>query len=197
MKNNSTSDSQTYSEEISSNGNTSTSEQKNGKTIKDVFEEELKDIYWAEKYLVKSLPKVIKAAYSEELKDAITDHLEETKEQVKRIEKIFSMLGLDREAKKCEAMEGLVQEAESIIEEFEEGDVRDCALIIGSQKIEHYEIAAYGSLCELAEVMGKHRVAEMLDESLEEEEGADSLLTEIAEVVNDNALENSEEEIEY
>ncbi len=198
MKNNSSSQkNQTYNESSAPNAqskaNKTTSGNNSGKSIKDVFEEELKDLYGAEKQLIKALPKIIDAAYSEELRDALSDHLEETQEQAKRIEKIFGMLGMDRESKKCKAMEGLIEESYSIIEDFEEGVVRDCALIIGAQKIEHYEIAAYGSLCELAEVMGKHRVAELFDESLEEEEKADRLLTEIAETVNNYALEEAEE----
>jgi ferritin-like metal-binding protein YciE len=164
------------------------SKQQSGKTISDVFEKELKDIYNAEKQLVSALPEMAEAASSDDLKQAFEDHLEETKEHVKRIEKAFSILGIDREEEQCEAMEGLIEEGKKIINDFEEGEVRDCALIIGAQKIEHYEIAAYGSLCELAEVMGKHRVADLLDETLEEEENADKKLTEVAEMVNDGAL---------
>jgi ferritin-like metal-binding protein YciE len=157
----------------------------------DIFEEELKDIYGAEKQLTKALPEMAKAAASEELRNAFMDHLEQTKQHVKRIEKVFGMLSIDREEKNCEAMEGLIDEGKNIIEDFEEGVVRDCAMIISAQKIEHYEIAAYGSLCELAEVMGKHKVADVLDETLEEEEMTDLILTEVAETVNDAALENS------
>jgi ferritin-like metal-binding protein YciE len=192
MKRNSTSHNDIQDQQFDNNEDsfTSTLTNKNSvKTIKDVFEEELKDIYGAEKQLLKALPEVINAAKSDELKEVVSDHLEQTKEQVKRIEKIFGMLGIDREEKKCEAMEGLIEEAKTIINEFEEGNARDCALIIGSQKIEHYEIAAYGSLCELAEVLGKHKVAELFDETLEEEEMADQLLTQVAEKVNDSALE--------
>jgi ferritin-like metal-binding protein YciE len=170
------------------NSGDSTSQKQGGKTIADVFETELKDIYNAEKQLVKAIPEMAEAASSEDLKQAFEDHLEETKEHVKRIEKAFSILGIDREEETCEAMEGLIKEGKEIIDEFEEGEVRDCALIIGAQKIEHYEIAAYGSLCELAEVMGKHRVADLLDETLEEEENADKKLTEVAEMVNDGAI---------
>jgi ferritin-like metal-binding protein YciE len=156
-----------------------------------VFEEELKDIYGAEKQLMTALPEMMEAAKSEDLKQAFEEHLEQTKEQAKRIEQIFSMLSIDREAKKCKAMAGLIEEGKDIIKDFEKGSVRDSALIIGAQKIEHYEIAAYGSLCELAEVLGKHKVANLLDITLEEEEETDSLLTKIAESVNDCALEDS------
>ncbi len=165
----------------------------NSKSLMDVFLAELKDIYGAEKQLIKGLPEIAKAAESPELKKCFEDHLAETKEQAKRIEKIFSLLGEDREAKKCKAMEGLLEEANEIIDEFEKGSVRDSALIIGSQKIEHYEIAAYGSLCELAEVLGKHKIAELLDQNLEEEELADKKLTRVSETVNDAALSMTEE----
>ena len=173
---------------------TTTEEQddENAKTIKDVFEGELKDIYGAEQQLLKALPEVAEAASTDELKQAVNKHLEQTKEHVKRIEKVFSLLSIDREAKKCKAMEGLIEEGKEIIKEFGKGVARDCALIIGSQKIEHYEIAAYGSLCELAEVMGKHRVAEILDQTLEEEEQTDKILTRIAERVNDEAMAKKE-----
>jgi ferritin-like metal-binding protein YciE len=165
----------------------------NEKTLQHVFEEQLKDIYGAEKQILKALPKMIEAASSEELQEAFENHLEQTEEQVTRLEKVFSMLGINRQAKNCVAMEGLIEEGNEIIDEFEEGNVRDCALIIGAQKIEHYEIAAYGSLCELAEVMGLHKVADLLDTTLEEEEETDKLLTEIAENVNDEAMEESEQ----
>ena len=158
-----------------------------------LFQEELKDIYGAEKQLSEALPEVIEAVENTDLKEAFTDHLAETKEHAKRIEKVFSMLSIDREEKKCKAMEGLIQEAKDIIKEFEAGSVRDCALIIGAQKIEHYEIATYGSLCELAEVLGKHRVSNILDTTLEEEENADRNLTALAEMVNDEAMETIED----
>ncbi|MFN8309111.1 MAG: ferritin-like domain-containing protein [Chitinophagales bacterium] len=160
---------------------------KNG--LMKIFTEELKDIYSAEKQLLKALPKIVEAASSSELKEAIKNHLEETQEQAKRIEQVFAMLGIDREMKTCKAMQGLIAEGDDIIQSFEQGPVRDAALIIGSQKIEHYEIAAYGSLCELAEVMGKHQAADLLDTTLEEEENADQMLTEISESINDAAME--------
>jgi ferritin-like metal-binding protein YciE len=164
-----------------------------GMTLQSVFEELLKDTYGAEKQIVKALPNLVEAAMSEELQQAFEDHLEQTKEQVTRLEQIFSMLGINRMAKECKAMQGLLEEGDEVIENFEEGTVRDCALIVAAQKVEHYEIAAYGSLCELAEVLGLHRVADILDTTLEEEEETDQLLTSIAETVNDQAMEESEE----
>jgi ferritin-like metal-binding protein YciE len=153
-----------------------------------VFEEELKDIYGAEMQLTEALPKVAEAASHPKLKKAVTHHLAQTKKQIERLDKVFSLLSIEKEEKKCKAMAGLIEEGEEIIKNFEQGAVRDAALIIGSQKIEHYEIAAYGSLCELAEVMGKTRVADLLDKTLEEEEKTDTLLTNIAELVNDLAM---------
>jgi ferritin-like metal-binding protein YciE len=171
----------------------SSSQTGEGKTLQNVFEELLKDIYGAEKMILKGLPKMIEAAQNEELQEAFQTHLDETKEQVQRLERVFSMLSINRQAKNCPAMEGLIEEGNEVIEDFEEGNVRDSALIIAAQKIEHYEMAAYGSLCELAEVMGLHKVADLLDTTLEEEEETDKLLTEIAENVNDEAMEESEQ----
>jgi ferritin-like metal-binding protein YciE len=168
---------------------------KEKKTLKDIFEKELKDVYDAEKQLVKALPEMAKAAYSEQLEEAILDHLEQTKKHVDRLEKIFSRLRIDRGAEKCPAMEGLITEGKKIIEEQEESPARDSALIIGAQKIEHYEIAAYGSLSELADVLGYHQVADILDRTLEEEEDTDAILTEIAEEVNDEAYELEDQDL--
>jgi ferritin-like metal-binding protein YciE len=149
--------------------------------LNELFVEELRDIYWAEKHLTKALPKMSKAATSPELTDAFLTHLEQTEEQIGRVEQVFDILGLPARAKKCEAMEGLVKEAQSGIEDTPKGSsVRDAALIICAQKIEHYEIAAYGSLVQLAKTIGKNDVAELLTETLEEEKQTDVLLTELA-----------------
>lgn len=154
-----------------------------------LFMDELKDIYWAEKHLVKALPKMQKAATSEELANAIGEHLAVTKGQVSRIEEIFELLGAKAVAKKCEAMEGLVMEAQELMEEEEESAVLDAGLIIAAQKVEHYEIATYGSLRTLANVMGHTEVAHLLEQTLAEEKEADGLLTQIAEsTVNEEAL---------
>jgi len=144
--------------------------------------DELKDIYWAEKHLVKSLPKMRKAATSEELAGAIEEHLEVTKEHVSRLEQIFEMMGVRAAAKKCEAMEGLIAEGQTVIEDTEEDSaVRDAGLIVAAQKIEHYEIASYGSLRALANRMGQGEIASLLEQTLNEEKETDQLLTEIAE----------------
>lgn len=147
-----------------------------------LFMDELKDIYWAEKHLVKSLPKMRKAATSEELAGAIEEHLEVTKEHVSRLEQIFEMMGVRAAAKKCEAMEGLIAEGQTVIEDTEEDSaVRDAGLIVAAQKIEHYEIASYGSLRALANRMGQSEIASLLEQTLNEEKETDQLLTEIAE----------------
>ena len=149
--------------------------------LKELFIGELKDIYWAEKHLVKALPKMRKAATSEELATAFEEHLAVTQEQVTRVEQVFEMLEMTPRAKKCEAMDGLVKEGQEIIEEFPKGSaVIDAGLIIAAQKIEHYEIAAYGSLVQLAKTMGENEIAELLNQTLEEEKETDQLLTELA-----------------
>lgn len=154
-----------------------------------LFMDELKDIYWAEKHLVKALPKMQKAASTAELVDAFAEHLEQTKGHVSRLEEIFELLGARAVAKKCEAMEGLVSEAQELITEEDAGSVLDAGLIIAAQKVEHYEIAAYGSLRTLANKMGHSDAAEILEQTLDEEKETDSLLTQIAESkVNEEAL---------
>jgi ferritin-like metal-binding protein YciE len=171
------------------------SKQENDSMLQEFFLDELRDIYWAEKHLVKALPKLEKAATSEELATAFADHLAVTEEQVSRLEKVFEMLGEKPRGKKCEAMEGLVKEAESIIEDTEDGtSTRDVALIISAQKVEHYEIAAYGGLTTLAKTIGKEDIANLLGETLEEEKETDELLTQIAES-NINQAAASEEEV--
>ena len=146
------------------------------------FLDAVKDIYWAEKHLTKALPKMKKAATSEELKSAFEDHLSVTQEHVNRLDQVFDILGSKAQAKKCEAMEGLTKEADSIIEETEKGTfTRDVALIMAAQKVEHYEIATYGGLVQLAKTMGQDEIAEILGQTLEEEKEADLKLTSIAE----------------
>lgn len=180
----------------SSDGNgSSTAEQQNAK-LEKFFEDSLKDIYWAEKQLMKALPKMRKAATTKELQDAIDNHTAQTEEQASRLEKVFEMLGKKAQAKKCDGMEGLIGEGEKAIEETDEGSMtRDVAIIVSAQKVEHYEIAAYGSLAQLAVTMGQDEVAEILNEILEEEKETDEILTEIAESnINWEAeLEGSEE----
>lgn len=161
--------------------------------LQDFFIDEIKDIYWAEKHLVKTLPKMHKAANSEELKNAFKDHLEATKTHVTRLEQVFDLLGEKAHAKKCEAMEGITKEGESIIDETEAGTAtRDVGLILAAQKVEHYEISTYGGLTQLARTIGHIDIANILETTLNEEKEADELLTSIAE--NDINYEASEEE---
>src|SRR6478672_9204918 len=163
--------------------------------LKELFVDELKDIYWAEKHLTKALPKMKKAATSEELANAFDEHLAVTEEHVARVEQVFEMLEMTARAKKCEAMDGLVQEAQNLMEELPKGtSVRDAGLIIAAQKVEHYEIAAYGSLVQLAKTMGENEVADLLQQTLDEEKEADQLLTELAVSGINIGAENEPEE---
>ena len=154
----------------------------NQSALLELFVDGIKDIYWAEKHLTKALPKMQKAATSEELQDAFETHLTQTKEQVTRLEQIFELLEEKVQGKKCEAMEGLVSEGESIIEDTDEGTAtRDVGLILAAQKIEHYEIASYGGLAQLAKTLGREDISEILETTLAEEKETDELLTGIAE----------------
>ncbi len=160
--------------------------------LRELFEDELKDIYWAEKALSKALPKMAKNATSEDLAECLTDHLEETKGHITRLEQVFELLGKKAQAKKCDAMAGLIEEGQGIMEDTAEGAVRDAGIISAAQKSEHYEIATYGTLAVFAELLGENEAAELLRATLEEEKTADSKLTEIA--MNGINLEAKEEE---
>ncbi len=158
------------------------------------FEDSLKDIYWAEKALTKAIPKMIKNATSEELIEALENHLEETHEHVTRCEDVFKSIGKKATAKKCEAMEGLIKEGEEIIKECEKGAMCDAGIIAAGQKVEHYEIASYGTLRQFAETLGLDEAAELLEATLEEEKAADKKLTEVA-VSAVNIQAGQEEEV--
>ena len=169
--------------------------------LETFFHDSLKDIYWAEKNLTKALPKMMKKTTTEELRSAIQEHTVQTQEQVARLEQVFEILGKKAQAKKCEAMEGLIKEGESIMEETEDGSMtRDVGIIMASQKIEHYEIATYGGLVQLATVLGLDEVADLLATTLEEEKQTDLNLTTIAEnninweAEQEDAAEGEEEE---
>ena len=150
--------------------------------LEKFFLNQLQDIYYAENKITQSLPKMAEAATTGELRDAFEDHLHQTQRHIKRLEKAFESLGKKAEAKKCEAIEGIAREVDNIIEETEEGTLtRDAALIIAAQKVEHYEIATYGGLVQLAITMNLHDAADLLDKTLVEEEDTDARLTEIAE----------------
>jgi ferritin-like metal-binding protein YciE len=166
-----------------------------GSMLEDFFVDALKDIYWAEKALTKALPKMAKSATSQELKEAFDQHLEVTKKQIGRLEDVFNQLGKKAQGKKCEAMQGLVDESETIISETKDDTfTRDAALIIAAQKVEHYEIASYGGLVQLARTMNKNGIAKVLEITLNEEKSADELLTRVAEKsINVEAAEEESE----
>ena len=150
--------------------------------LNELFHTELKDIYWAEKHLVGAMDKMQKAAFSEELQQAIGEHIKQTKEHVTRLEKVFELMGYEPQGEKCDGIEGLTKEGERIIEETEEGtSTRDVGLILAAQKVEHYEIATYGTLGRLARILGKNEVADILGKTLNEEKVTDMNLTQIAE----------------
>ena len=150
------------------------------KTVQDLFLEELRDIYHAEKQILKALPKMVRSASHPELKQAFEAHLEETRGQVDRLEQVFDELDTAKRGKRCEAMEGLLEEARSTMEEIEDKGVLDVGMIINAQKVEHYEIAGYGSLIALARQLGQDRVAQLLEVTLNEEKEADEKLSQVA-----------------
>ncbi len=164
--------------------------------LKSFFEDELKDIYWAEKNIVKTLPKMKKAATSEKLQQAFADHLQQSQTHVVRLEQAFQILGKKAQAKKCDAMAGILEEGNGIISETEKGTAtRDVGLILAAQKVEHYEISTYGGLAQLATTLGLEEVSDLLKQTLKEEKETDQLLTEIAESgVNYEAASESEEQ---
>lgn len=164
-------------------------------SLEEAFIHELSDVYSAEKQLTKALPKLAKAATNQGLADGFTTHLEETQGQIERIDEIVETQGLKLKRMKCLAMEGLVAEGAEAIEEIEKGPVRDAVLIIGAQKVEHYEIAAYGSLITLAKSLGYDDAARLLAETLEEEKATDEKLSTIAlQEVNREALQQAQME---
>jgi ferritin-like metal-binding protein YciE len=160
--------------------------------LKELYVDELKVLYNAENQLVKALPKMAKAASSEELRQGFEEHLEQTKGHVQRLEKIFQTLGESPKGKKCKGMEGLVEEGTEVMEEFA-GSLMDAALIGAAQRVEHYEIAAYGTACAFAEALGETEQASLLNETLEEEKETDKKLTKLADQINAQANEAGEE----
>jgi len=162
--------------------------------LRELFVDELKDIVYAERALLKALPKMANNATEPKLKMAIEDHIVVTEGQVQRLEQIFEILGESNRGKKCDAMEGLIKEGESIMEETEQGPVRDAGIISASQKIEHYEIASYGTLAAFANTLGETEIVSLLEATLAEEKEADALLTESAyNSINFEAAEEDQE----
>ena len=163
-------------------------------SLQELFVDELRDMYDGERRITKALPKMAKAASSEALKDAFMSHLDETQGQIARLEQVFREIGETARAKKCEGIQGLVAEADEVMQELD-GAVLDAALIASAQKVEHYEIASYGTLAYFADLLGQSRAKQLLGQTLEEEKAADEKLNEIAKSdVNRDALEGEEEE---
>jgi ferritin-like metal-binding protein YciE len=164
-------------------------------TLKKLFVEELRDLYSAENQLLKALPKMAKGASSEELKQAFEDHFEQTKDHVDRLEEIFKGLDESPKGKTCHGMQGLVEEGSEILNKHGEASVLDAGIIAAAQKVEHYEIASYGTVRTFANLLGEDEAAELLQQTLDEEGDADKRLSELAEeIVNPEALVEDEEE---
>jgi len=163
-----------------------------GNTLESLYAQDLRDIYWAEKHLLKALPKMARAADSAKLKAAFQHHLGQTEGHVARIVDVFTASGIKPSMRKCEGIEGLAKEGEEVIQNHEVGSVRDAGLIVAAQKVEHYEISAYGSLRNLARTMGLERAAELLQATLDEEADADKTLSMLSDSVNERAFTDSE-----
>jgi ferritin-like metal-binding protein YciE len=158
-------------------------------TLQDLFIDQLRDLYDAENRLIKALPKMAKAAHASELRQGFEEHLEQTRQQAQRLEQIFHKLGERPGGKKCYAMRGLIEEGEEMIDENAEADVMDAGLIAAAQKVEHYEIASYGTVCTWAQQLGQHEALRLLKQTLEEEKRTDERLTRLAESgINQAAL---------
>lgn len=162
-------------------------------SVRQLYIEELRDLYNAETQLVKALPKMAKASSNDELRQAFEEHLRQTSEHVSRLEQIFEMLDEKPSGKKCLGMEGLVKEAAETMKEDYEDAVMDAGIIGAAQRVEHYEIAAYGTVRTLAELMGENEHVTLLEQTLEEEKQTDQKLTDLAEDVNSEAMETEEE----
>jgi ferritin-like metal-binding protein YciE len=161
----------------------------NLETLKELYVEELRDLYNAEDQLIKALPKMAKGASSDELKEAFEKHLEQTKGHVQRLEQVFEELGEKTKGKTCQAMKGLIEEGSEVLKADGEDSVLDAAIIVAAQKVEHYEIASYGSVRTFAQLLGQDKSAELLQQTLDEESEANELLNKLAEdIVNPEAL---------
>ena len=161
--------------------------------LRELYIDELKDLYNAESQLLKALPKMAKAASSGELRQGFEEHLEQTKGQVQRLEQIFQKLGESPKGKKCRGMEGLIEEGSEVMEQDFDGAVKDAALIGAAQRVEHYEIAGYGTVRSIAETLGEDDHVSLLEETLEEEKETDEKLTHLAEQINKEASQLTNE----
>lgn len=168
----------------------------NHETLQEFFIEQLRDIYDAEKQLVKALPKLAKAVQSEDLAEAIRTHLDETQTQVSRLEEVFGIVGVPAKGKPCKAMKGLLEEGDEAIKEEEKGTLRDLSIIAGAQRVEHYEMAAYGTVRTIAGQLGLAEAVELLQQTEDEEKHADSKLTEVATMIYESDEEGEEVEDE-
>ena len=165
---------------------------KKQKTLDDLFQDTLKDIYYAENKILKALPKMAKAAQSDELKAAFEKHLKQTERQVSRLEKVFKLIGQAPRGKKCAAIEGIIEEGSEIMTEFKGAPALDAGLVSSGQAVEHYEIARYGTLKRWAEMMGLDQAVSLLDETLNEEKDTDATLTELADSMINEMAEAAE-----
>ena len=156
-------------------------------TLQELLVDELKDLYSAEKQIVRALPKIIKAVTTEDLKEGLANHLEETKGQVSRLEKIGEILGKKMTGQTCVGMKGVLEEGAEVLDDTDKGMVRDAALISACQRVEHYEMAGYGSARDFAKMLGEREIAELLDETLTEEKNADKTLTGASKQINAQA----------
>jgi len=163
-------------------------------SLQELYVEQLKDLYDAEHQIIKALPKMIDKAESEELKDALNEHLEVTKEQANRIERIFSDMGDKAKAEKCKGMQGVIAEGDGLIGDIEDPGVRDAAIIASAQRVEHYEMAGYGTARTYANQLGEDEAADLLQQTLDEEKEADEKLTQLASEINQEAAEGTQEE---
>jgi ferritin-like metal-binding protein YciE len=165
-------------------------------SLQDLYTEQLMDLYDAEQQIIKALPEIIDNATSQLLKDALTGHLQVTREQATRLEQIFSGLGQKAKRKKCKGMEGVLKEGSELIDEIKNEDVRDAAIIASAQRVEHYEMAGYGTARAFAQLLGDDQAGELLQRTLDEEKEADQKLTELAEDINTDALQGKSMESE-
>lgn len=167
-----------------------------GNSLKELYVDELRDLYDAENQLVKALPKMAKAAESEELRSGIEEHLEQTREHAKRIERIFDALGEAVKGKKCKGMQGIISEGTAMMREDWEGAVSDSAVISSARRVEHYEIASYTAVHEFAKILGENEAASLISRTLDEEKETDRKLAQLGQGINREAVETSEEEEE-
>src|SRR5438067_3808976 len=158
-------------------------------SLRDLYVEQLRDLYDGENQIVKALPKMIESAESEELRSALEEHLEVTRQQAQRLETIFAGLGADAKGEKCKGMEGIIKEGSDVVKEDMEESVKDAAIIAAAQRVEHYEIAGYGTVRTYAGLLGEDEAEELLQQTLDEEKEADQKLSQLAEEINVEAEE--------